>query len=62
MERRIVIHLYMKQHLANSSINQVLEFADPHSRGFYDKTGAEFLYESKLSIPGRMIPVYQYVV
>lgn|SRR5512133_3013113 len=53
---------HMKQHLANCSINHVLVFADPYSRGFYDKTGAEFLYDSKSSIPGRMIPVYQYIV
>jgi len=52
----------MKQHVTKMSINNVLVFADPNSRGFYDKTGAVFLYDSKSSIPGRMIPVYQYVL
>jgi maltose O-acetyltransferase len=53
---------HMKQYVNSMSINTVLVFADPHSKGFYDKTGAEFLYDSKSSIPGRMIPVYQYVL
>jgi maltose O-acetyltransferase len=53
---------HMKQHLTNMSITNVLVFADPYSRGFYDKTGAEFLYDSKSSIPGRMIPVYKYII
>jgi len=53
---------HMKQYVLNMSINSVLVFADPYSRGFYDKTGAVFLYDSKSSIPGRMIPVYQYVI
>lgn len=53
---------HMKQHFFNMSINNIFVFADPHSRGFYDKTGAVFLYDSKSSIPGRMIPVYKYMV
>lgn len=34
-------------------------FVDPFARGFYDKIGAHFAYESKSSIPGRFIPVYE---
>jgi len=39
-------------------ITDLLIFVDPYAKGFYDKVGAEYLYESKSSIPGRMIPVY----
>jgi GNAT superfamily N-acetyltransferase len=39
-------------------ISQLLIFADPFAKGFYDKIGAEFLYLSKSSIKDRMIPVY----
>lgn len=34
-------------------------FVDPFARGFYDKIGAHFAYESKSSIPNRFIPVYE---
>ena len=40
-------------------INRLLVFADPFASGFYEKIGAHFLYESKSSIPGRFIPVYE---
>ncbi len=40
-------------------ISELLIFVDPYARGFYDRIGAEFLYESKSSIPGRLIPVYK---
>lgn len=39
-------------------ISNLLIFVDPHAKGFYDKIGAEFLYDSESSIPGRLIPVY----
>jgi len=42
----------------NIGINDLLIFVDPYAKGFYDKIGAHYLYESKSSIPGRMIPVY----
>ncbi|HPG41736.1 MAG TPA: GNAT family N-acetyltransferase [bacterium] len=38
---------------------RLLVFVDPFARGFYDKIGAQFLYDSPSSIPGRTIPVYQ---
>lgn len=34
-------------------------FVDPFAKGFYDKIGASYLYDSKSSIPGRLIPVYE---
>lgn len=40
-------------------ISELLVFVDPYARGFYDKMGAEFLHESKSSIPSRLIPVYK---
>lgn len=40
-------------------IDRLLVFADPFASGFYEKIGALFLYESKSSIPGRLIPVYE---
>lgn len=39
-------------------INNLLIFVDPYARGFYDKIGAKFLYDSKSSIPNRLISVY----
>jgi maltose O-acetyltransferase len=40
-------------------IKELLIFADPFAKGFYDKIGAEYLHDSKSSIPDRMIPVYK---
>jgi maltose O-acetyltransferase len=42
----------------NKGITNLLIFVDPYAKGFYDKIGADFLYNSKSSIPGRLIPVY----
>lgn len=42
----------------NVGISDLLIFVDPNARGFYDKIGADYLYETKSSIPGRLIPVY----
>lgn len=39
-------------------IDNLLIFVDPYAKGFYDKIGANYLYDSKSSIPGRLIPVY----
>jgi len=39
-------------------IKRLLVFVDPFARGFYEKVGAKHLYDSKSSIPGRMIPVF----
>lgn len=41
-------------------IRNLLIFVDPNAKkGFYDKIGAKFLYDSKSSIPDRLIPVYE---
>jgi GNAT superfamily N-acetyltransferase len=42
----------------NMGTNNLLIFVDPNAKGFYDKVGADYLYDSKSSIPGRLIPVY----
>jgi GNAT superfamily N-acetyltransferase len=34
-------------------------FVDPFASGFYEKSGAEFLYHSPSSIKGRSLPVYE---
>jgi len=41
-----------------TGIQNLLIFVDPNAKGFYDRIGAEFLYDSKSSIPERLIPVY----
>jgi GNAT superfamily N-acetyltransferase len=46
----------------NNDISNLLIFADPFAKGFYDKIGADFLYNSKSSIPDRLIPVYNLVI
>ena len=53
----------MMNHVRETSrsmgIAQLLIFVDPFAKGFYDKVDAGFLYNSKSSIPGRLIPVYE---
>ena len=49
---------HAKQVSRDLGITDLLIFVDPHAKGFYDKVGAAYLYDSKSSIPGRMIPVY----
>jgi maltose O-acetyltransferase len=49
---------HAKQVSRDLGISDLFIFVDPYAKGFYDKVGAEYLYESKSSIPGRMIPVY----
>jgi maltose O-acetyltransferase len=50
------IDAYMKK----NTIQSLKIFADPNSKGFYEKMGAWFLRNSDSSIPGRIIPVYTY--
>lgn len=50
---------HAKQIAKSKGIDALLIFVDPYARGFYEKIGADFLYDSKSSIPGRMIPVYR---
>lgn len=54
--RKLIEHAKLVS--AKIGISNLLVFVDPYARGFYDKMGAEFLYDSKSSIPGRLIPVY----
>ena len=49
---------HAKQISKNIGISDLLIFVDPYAKGFYDKMGADYLYDSKSSIPGRLIPVY----
>jgi GNAT superfamily N-acetyltransferase len=56
MGRMMIDHV--KQIAISKEITNLLIFIDPNAKGFYNKIGAEYLYDSKSSIPGRMIPVY----
>ena len=49
---------HAKQVSRDLVIPELFIFVDPYAKGFYDKVGAAYLYDSKSSIPGRMIPVY----
>ena len=40
-------------------IQKLQIFVDPFARGYYEKIGAVYSYNSKSSIPGRSIPVYE---
>jgi len=46
----------------NNDISNLMIFSDPFAKGLYDKIGADFLYNSKSSIPDRLIPVYKLVI
>jgi len=46
-------------HCRAAGIGSLKIFSDPYAAGFYEKLGARFLYDSKSSIPGREIPVYE---
>lgn len=46
----------------NSGIHNLLIFVDPFAKGFYDRIGAVFLYDSNSSIPDRLIPVYSLII
>ncbi|MBN1117114.1 MAG: GNAT family N-acetyltransferase [Bacteroidales bacterium] len=49
---------HAKEQCRQKKLDKLFIFVDPFAKGFYDKIGAEFLYNSKSSIPGREIPVY----
>ena len=49
---------HAKQVSRDLGIRNLFIFVDPYAKGFYDRVGAEYLYDSKSSIPGRIIPVY----
>jgi GNAT superfamily N-acetyltransferase len=55
--RKMIRHL--RQNAPAHEIEKLLIFVEPFARGFYEKIGAEFLYMSNSSIPGRWIPVYE---
>ena len=50
---------HLKHFSKENNISRMLIFVDPFAKGFYEKMGADYLYESKSSIPGRLIPVYE---
>ena len=49
---------HAKKIAKENGIIDLLIFVDPYAKGFYDKIGADYLYDSKSSIPNRLIPVY----
>lgn len=55
---RIIID-HAKALCISMRIDSLMIFVDPFASGFYDKVGVEYLYNSKSSIPDRMIPVCQ---
>lgn len=50
---------HLKEYSTKKFINEILIFVDPYAKGFYEKVGATFTYNSKSSIPKRSIPVYK---
>ncbi len=54
--RQLIEHAKMIS--KDMKIDNLLVFVDPFAAGFYNKIGAKFLYDSKSSIPDRLIPVY----
>ena len=47
------------KHTAKSlGADQLWIFVDPFAKGFYEKIGAKYQYDSKSSIDDRLIPVY----
>jgi len=57
---------FMIEHAKNTALkigaSCFLVFSDPFARGFYERIGARFLYDSKSSIPDRNIPVFEIVI
>lgn len=45
-----------------NEIDSLMVFSDPFAKGFYEKVGGKYLYDSKSSIPGRTIPVFKIVI
>jgi maltose O-acetyltransferase len=54
---RLMIN-HAKEISKKNRISNLLIFVDPFAKEFYDKIGADYQYDSKSSIPGRLIPVY----
>jgi GNAT superfamily N-acetyltransferase len=57
---------FMIEHAKNTALkigaSCLLVFSDPYAKGFYERMGARFLYDSKSSIPDRSIPVFEIAV
>jgi len=49
---------YTRKYCHEKGIFELLIFSEPLARGFYEKIGAKFMYETNSSIKGRMLPVY----
>jgi len=49
---------YTRKYCHENGIFELLIFSEPLARGFYEKIGAKFMYETLSSIQGRMLPVY----
>ena len=74
LEHRFVLPSFHKKGIGRELINhaksvcirkdidRLLIFVDPYAKGFYEKIGAEYLYDSPSSIQGRNIPVYLLIV
>ncbi len=53
---------YVNFYCKDRRISNLFIFSDPFAKGFYDKVGAKYVRESPSSIPGRTLPVYEYVI
>ena len=49
----------VKEKCKEMKIDKVNIFSDPHTTGFYDKLGADYLGESLSSIAGRTVSLYE---
>jgi len=49
---------FTRAYCREKGISELLIFSEPLAKGFYEKIGAIFMYETPSSIPGRMLPVY----
>jgi GNAT superfamily N-acetyltransferase len=54
--RKMILHAKKQCRLMKFKMMYV--FVDPNARGFYEKVGGKYIYDSSSSVPGRNIPVF----
>ena len=50
---------HVRKTCSDRGISRLMVFSDPFSKGFYERIGANYLYDSASSIEGRTIPVFE---
>jgi len=53
---------HLKQWCKSSEIKEISILADPHSKGFYEKNGCEYIKEFPSNIPNRTTPWFIYKI